>query len=165
MGRASCGSGEFSISVPEFANWPQCERLLPQAKAAAQLIEEQGNESATAARLLNQAAYFLAERAQYSEAEPLYLRALAIREKIFGPDHNFTATSLNNLALLYRHLSRYGESELLYQRALSIREKVSAPDSPYTASSLNNLATLYRYQGRYSEAEPLYRRALAIREK
>ena len=38
---------------------------------------------------------------RYAEAEPLYQRALAIREKALGPDHPDVGTSLNNLAALY----------------------------------------------------------------
>jgi len=38
---------------------------------------------------------------QYAKAEPLYNRALAIREKALGPEHPDVATSLNNLAMLY----------------------------------------------------------------
>lgn len=36
----------------------------------------------------------------YAEAEPLYVRALEIREKILGADHHDLATTLNDLALL-----------------------------------------------------------------
>ena len=36
--------------------------------------------------------------ADYSEARPLFERALAIREKALGAEHPDTATSLNNLA-------------------------------------------------------------------
>ena len=149
---------------PVFANWPQCERLLPQAKAAAQLIKEYGIESRRASRLLNEAAYFLGERAQYSEAEPLYQRALAIHEKVLWPDHLDTAISLNNLAKIYDHQRRYEEAELLYQRALAIQEKVLGPEHHGMAPSLNNLALHYHDQRRFSEAEPLAQRALAIRE-
>lgn len=38
--------------------------------------------------------------AAYREARPLFERALAIREKLLGPDHPDIATSLNNLAVL-----------------------------------------------------------------
>jgi tetratricopeptide (TPR) repeat protein len=150
---------------PEFRNWPQCEALLPHARVAAGHVSEFGLESQSAARLLNKTAYYLNERAEYPEAERLYLRALAIREKALGPDHPDTANSLNNLALLYDNQGRYDDAEPLYQRALAIREKVLGPDHPKTATSLNNLAALYVAQSRYDEAEPLYRRALAIREK
>ena len=51
--------------------------------------------------------------------EPLYKRALAIREKALGPDHPDVATSLDNLAALYRAQSRYGV--LLRRRAILTR--------------------------------------------
>ncbi|NIP13689.1 MAG: TonB family protein, partial [Pseudomonas stutzeri] len=102
---------------------------------------------------------------RYAEAEPLYQRALAIRENALGPDHSDVAQSLNNLAALYHAQGHYAEAEPLYQRALAIVEKALGPEHPHVATSLNNLAELYRAQGRYAEAEPLYQRALAIREK
>jgi hypothetical protein len=44
----------------------------------------------------------LRDQGDFAGAEPLYARALAIREKAFGPEHPDTAASLNNLAgLLY----------------------------------------------------------------
>jgi tetratricopeptide (TPR) repeat protein len=150
---------------PEFQNWPQCERLIPHAIMASRLVEDFGLDSVAAARLLNQSGYYLVDRARYAEAEPLYQRALAIREKALGPDHTDTATGLNNLAVLYDNQGRYAEAEPLHQRSLAIREKALGPDHPDTATSLNNMALLYYNEGRYGEAEPLHQRALAIREK
>jgi tetratricopeptide (TPR) repeat protein len=150
---------------PEFRNWPQCERLLPHARVAARHIAESGLETWEAARLLNDTAYYLEDRAEYTEAEPLYRRALEIREKTLGPNHSDTATSLNNLAVLFRSQRRYEEAEPLYRRALAIDEKALGPDHPDTATDLNNLGELFRRQGRHEEAEPLHRRALAIVEK
>ena len=37
---------------------------------------------------------------KYEEAEPLYRRSLAIREKVYGPDHPAVARGLNNWAAL-----------------------------------------------------------------
>jgi len=54
----------------------------------------------------------------YAEAEALHLRALAIREKAFGPDRPDVAESLNNLADLYRLQGRYVEAEPLIKRCL-----------------------------------------------
>ena len=39
-----------------------------------------------ATRMMNELALWLNYRAEHGEAEPLYLRALAIREKFLGPD-------------------------------------------------------------------------------
>ena len=61
------------------------------------------------------------KQGQYAQAEPLYMRALAIVEKALGPDHHYVATSLKNLVALYRTTKRYEEAESLEQRAARIR--------------------------------------------
>jgi CHAT domain-containing protein len=101
---------------------------------------------------------------RYSEAEPIYKQALAIRKAQLGDNHPDTATSLNNLAALYRFQGRYSEAEPIYKQALAITKAQLGDNHPDTATSLNNLAELYQSQGRYSEAEPLLKQALAIRK-
>ena len=96
---------------------------------------------------LNNLALLYSSQGLYSQAEPLYKRALAISEKALGPDHPSTATSLNNLATLYNNQGLYSQAEPLYKRALAISEKALGPDHPSTATSLNNLAVLYRQPG------------------
>ena len=148
----------------EYANWPRCERLVPHALAARGWIESEDLRVPEAARLLNQAGYYLYLRARYAEAEPLYRRALAIREAALGPDHPDTAPSLNNLAAAAPAQGRYGEAEPLLPPGAGDPRGGAGPRPPRHGQSLNNLAELLRAQGRYGEAEPLYRRALAIRE-
>ena len=105
------------------------------------------------------------DQGRYADAEPLFKRSLAIREKALGPNHPDVATSLNNLARLYQDQGRYADAEPLYQAIAGHPEKSLGPDHPDVATSLNNLAELYQDQGRYADAEPLYKRSLAIREK
>jgi tetratricopeptide (TPR) repeat protein len=151
---------------PEFSTWPLCDRFLPQAHACAELINQWGFEFPEAARLLDDAGFYLRERGRYTDAKPLSERALAIREKAPASEHpDDVATSLNNLAGLYRIQGQYAKAEPLFERALAIREKALGPEDPKVAWSLNGLATLYVAQGQYAKAEPLYERALAIREK
>ena len=69
---------------------------------------------------------------KYEEAEPLYQRALAIKERVLGEEHPDTAGSLNNLALLYADQGKYEEAEPLYQRALAIYERVLGEEHPDT---------------------------------
>ena len=149
-----------AFSSVEFADWPKCDRLLPRTQVCADLIETWSLELGVAARLLSQAGYYLHERAQYAQATPLLQRALAISEKVLGPDHPDVATSLNNLAGLYHTQGQYADAAPLYRRALAIYEKVLGPEHPDVATSLNNLAELYRSQGQYAQAAPLYQRAL-----
>ena len=44
----------------------------------------------------------LLAQGRYADAEPLFKRSLAIREKALGPNHPDVALSLNNLASLYK---------------------------------------------------------------
>ena len=92
----------------------------------------------------------------YAEAEPLYRRALAIREKTFPPGHPSAAATAQNVANLYRDQGRYAEAEPLYRQALAIREKAFGPEQPAVASALNSLANLCCHQGRYAEADSLF---------
>jgi tetratricopeptide (TPR) repeat protein len=100
-----------------------------------------------------------------AEAETLFKRALAIKEKALGPEHKDVAEALFKLAELYRAQGRYADAEPLYTRALAIGEKALGPDDLTLAVGLNGLGLLYHTQGRYAEAEPLYKRALSIRER
>ena len=75
------------------------------------------------AATLNNLAERYKEEGRYADAEPLYKRALAIREKALGPDHPDVAQSLNNLADLYTAQGRYTDAEPLYKRALASTPK------------------------------------------
>ncbi len=152
-------------NVQDVVQRDACERWLPHAQVCATWIEQEGMASPEAAHLLNEAGYYLNDRARYAEAEPLLQHALAIREQQLGPTHPDTALSLNNLANLYQNQGKYVEAELLYQRALAIYEQQLGPTHPDTATSMSNLAGLYQDQGKYVEAEPLSTRVLAIREQ
>jgi hypothetical protein len=114
---------------------------------------------------VNNLASLYNSQGRYGEAEPLYRRALAARERVLGAEHPRTLISVNNLAFLYKSQGRYGEAEPLYRRALAASERVLGPEHPHTLGSVNNLALLYQSQGRFGEAEPLSRRALAARER
>ena len=149
----------------EFARWPACERLVAQAQVCAEHIQTWGFEFKEVTRLLNQTGLYLKARARYTEAEPLYRRALHIREKTLRAEHPNVAQSLNNLAELYRTQGQYAQAEPLFQRALSILEKALGAEHLNVATSLNNLAGLYHTQGQYAQAESLYQRALHIWEK
>ena len=145
-------------------SWPVLDPLAPHALAVARRADEAGIAEPTA-WLINQLALLSYAKARYAEAEPLYRRALAIREKTLGADHPQVATGLNNLASLLDATNRRAEAEPLHRRALAIWEKSLGPDHPQVATGLNNLAGLLKDTNRRGEAEALMRRALAIDEK
>jgi len=104
------------------------------------------------------------KKEDYPRAERYWRRALAIREKLSGPDDVLTAESLLWLADTLAEMGRYSEAEPLSRRALLIRTSKLGEHAD-TAFSLNQLAWSLEQQGKYRAAEPLLRRALAIREK
>jgi tetratricopeptide (TPR) repeat protein len=103
---------------------------------------------------------------RYGEAESLYKRALAIREKAFGTDHPSLAGSLHNLAWLYDTHGQYANAKPLYERALAIRERDLDPSHHHlVCTSLSCLAGLYMKQGQRLQAAALHRRMRAVWEK
>ena len=161
---------------PEVLEWQrQVKALVQQSnhREAARIREKEltwteqnlGPEHPDTATSLNNLAFLYYNLGAFPKAEPLYLRALAIREKALGPDHPDTAQSLNNLAAYYYSQGAYTKAELLLLRTLAINERVRGANHPDIAISLNNLAVLYESQGAYAKAEPLCIRALAINER
>ena len=99
------------------------------------------------------------------KAEQFARQGLAEAEKIFGPAHRNTETSVGNLALVLRFAKRYEESEKHYRRALVLREKALGAAHPSTALMMLNLADVLQAQKKYAEAEKLQRTVLPIFEK
>ncbi len=149
----------------EYENWLRCQQFIPHVLTCQALIEQWDMTLPEAAQLLEDAGNYLKDSAQYKQAEPLFKRALAIREQQLGTDHPDTATSLNILASLYQAQGKYAEAEPLFKRALHIWEQQLGPEHPDVAYPLNGLASLYQAQGKYAEAEPLFKRALHIWEQ
>ena len=125
-------------------------------------VEANSDELQTATDLTEQGSQ-LYVAGKYAEAIPLIEQALAIRQRVLGPEDLTTAESLDNLAGLYRAIGNNDQAESLYLQALGIVEKGSDPEP--TVASLNNLASFYRTNTAYDKAEPLLKRAIAIRER
>ena len=128
-------------------------------------VEEFGPEDLALADSLVSRGNLYFKQGENSRAEPLLKRALAIREKVLGPEHPGVAWIHNLQGTIYRDQGKYTEAEPLYKRALAILEKTFGSDHPYVAMILDNLGQLYTVQRKYAEADPLLKRALAIRVK
>jgi tetratricopeptide (TPR) repeat protein len=131
-------------------------------EAALEKAEQFGPEDPRLAASLNNLAFLYHTQGRYAEAEPLYRRALTVKEKTLGTDHPTVASSLNNLANLYNAQGKYADAEPLYQMALVIVEKVLGPHHPNVATAMENYAALLRKTNRSAEAEKLEERAKAI---
>jgi tetratricopeptide (TPR) repeat protein len=164
--------GAFATVYPEgvFDNpnaWPRARRLDALAMA---LVDNNhsvldGTEEAIVYLLNQLGGYRQHSLAAYSQAKPLFERALAIDENVNGSDHPRTAARLNNLGALIRAQGYVDEAQPYYERALAIFEKAFGLYHSDTAQSLNNLGYLLREQGDLAGAQRHFERALAVNEK
>ncbi|NJR57900.1 MAG: tetratricopeptide repeat protein [Cyanobacteria bacterium CRU_2_1] len=104
----------------DFETWQHCKRLVTHVQTIECHFTQLTHPAVSSGRLLNAAGYYLHDQGRYSEAEPLSLRSLSIREQQLGEQHPDVASSLNNLVGLYQSQGRYAEAEPLYLRALAI---------------------------------------------
>lgn len=150
---------------PEYAHWPACERLLPQAQVCADLISKWNFEFPEAGTLLQDAGTYLRKRARLLEAIKMQQQLLAFQEKKIGADHPKITEIIVNLAKLFRHQGRYAEAESLLHRALTTAENSINLEDIKVSEILVPFSALYHNMGKIPEAEKLARRALEIQEK
>lgn len=79
---------------------------------------------------------------KYEEAEPICLRALAIKESTFGPEHANVASTLRDLNEIYRSLGQIDRARKYQERALKILEKAIGPDFEELSEALDKSEAL-----------------------
>jgi tetratricopeptide (TPR) repeat protein len=98
-----------------------------------------------------------------NEAEKWFLRALKIRERLFGQNDPAVADTRVGLALIYHRESRLEDAaELNILAIAAYQERHEAKNLP---AALNNLGRIRTEQGRSKEAEQLFRKAIALWEQ
>jgi tetratricopeptide (TPR) repeat protein len=86
-------------------------------------------------------------------------------DKVLGPEHPNTASSLNNLAALRYEQGDYAGARPLYERALAILEKALGPEHPSTNHARSNLSRLFFLTGSPTEALTFGQAALTAHDK
>jgi hypothetical protein len=81
------------------ASWSRCGLLTPHVLTTCEREKAGLAANVECARLLNRTAGYFYARAALSEGRPLLEHALAIREKVLGPEHPDTGQSLNDLGM------------------------------------------------------------------
>jgi len=184
--RAQQGDDPASLAqqIDQLRNAGKFADALPLAERLVALVKSRHAESSLEyAEALHQlaATYFFQSR--HTEAEPIFLQVLAIRERALGRGHDSVLTVLDTLAALYQFtrrpqlaepLHKQGgnvEAERTLQNALSLHENVvhsgqATLDAQYAhLFALVQLSGLYQRSDRYKDAVPLTERAVAMTEK
>jgi tetratricopeptide (TPR) repeat protein len=142
------------------ADLPGAEKLARHGLAL--FAQNNSLESADGAACLTTLASLLASKGAEMEAQQQLESALAIRERLLGPNHFLVADTLVRLGLTYSRQGRLSEAEQIQTRAVTIL-RLQEP-SPQLAAALNNLGTVMLAQRRIKEAEGQFREAIALWE-
>src|SRR5262249_38945600 len=85
---------------------------IPFAEQYIEFARKRGEEDPEHATAIALQALLYRVGGRYAQAEPLAKRALAIREKVLGPDNPRVTESLDDLGLLYQSQGRYRAAEM-----------------------------------------------------
>jgi tetratricopeptide (TPR) repeat protein len=153
----------FPFKEDVVETWSPSTRLLPHALACSGHSERLGVALECTVRLLNQVGLYLDNRGQLGGAEQVLRHALAIAEKVYGPDHPKLA--IRALGVILMHQGDLVGALQYIQRALAIDEKFYGPDHREVARDANYIGTILKTQGDLAGALHYAQRALAIDEK
>jgi tetratricopeptide (TPR) repeat protein len=156
----------LAVAANKFGRMLYTQGNLEEARVAfQQAVQRAEPDSSYLPGYLSDLGFLLYLQGDYKEARQLYERALAIQERVLGPEHPSMAGVLSNLAAVLYDQSEYENARSLWERTLAIQEKALGPNHSDTAQTLNSLGAVLRVQGNYKEARQLYERALAIQER
>jgi tetratricopeptide (TPR) repeat protein len=116
--------------------------------------QQLGPEHPDVAEILDNLANLYRKQGRYAEAEPLYQRALHIREQM-GAEHPETAETLHDYAAFQEMQGKQQEARSLYQRALYIREQALGTRHPKTTETRSRLMALLDALGQHEQAAQL----------
>jgi len=98
----------------------------------------------------------------YPDAQPHLERAVELRTKVQGQEHQDTLTAMSDLADLYLDQGKFAAALALHTKVLQSRRRILGVEHPATLMSLGRVATVYEKQGQWSQAEAIQSQALEI---
>lgn len=134
------------------------------ARHAFALLEARPRDAESLASALNNTGTVFMTQNKPAEALDHYLRALAIYERLYGPDDVRLAKPLHNLAGLHGRRGEVAEATGYQRRALAILEKVHGPHHPDLAHSLGTMGNVLLISGDHTGGLAAFQRAAAIQE-
>lgn len=123
-----------------------------------------GRETAAYGKCCHDHGWLFSMDGAYPEAETWYLKALAIREKVFGKDHEDYAATLSELASVYLRMGNFEKAEPMRIELVAIKRKLLGVANPQYCGSIVNLGLLYFNLRNFEKAERLFLEAKEIFE-
>jgi tetratricopeptide (TPR) repeat protein len=132
----------------DMETWEPSRRLLIHLLTVAEVVNEQSLMTQATARLNAHVDFHLDYFGNKQAALSYSKRALEISERVLGPDHPDTASSLNNLGYLLQAMGELAAAKPYYERALNIFAQKLGEEHPNTTVVRENLAALAGALGR-----------------
>jgi tetratricopeptide (TPR) repeat protein len=149
----------------DYETWADCQVLLPHAREIISHVTGDEEDVLNQAKIAFSTGWYLYLRGEYKGAEKVVRMSIKAREKVLGPEHPDTLTSVSDLGSVLERQGKYEEAEAMHRRALKTRENVLGPEHPDTLTSVSELGSVLERQGKYEEAEAMHRRDLEGSEK
>jgi len=165
-GRWNAAAAALAITLHDQGRLAEAEVLYREAldrSIRPSVRPGEGWDSRTITHMINLAGLYL-DQERFAEAEPLFLRAIELREQLFGPDDPRTLSSVEGLALVYRADGRLSEAKPLMVRVVKARERLHGLDNPATLNSIRSLAGLNLRQGDLEGAKRLLESVASLME-
>jgi CHAT domain-containing protein/tetratricopeptide (TPR) repeat protein len=152
-------------SLLDRGEFPQAERVARAVLADAE--RDHGPDSAQTGAALDALLQALAqlEKGADAQSQALAARALALKQRLYGPDHDELAITLTRAGRLQQQAGEVAAAQAGWERALHIRERTRGPESLEVARLLSNLGALKLAADDYAGARADMERALALKEK
>ena len=83
----------------------------------------------------------------YGKSLEYHRKALAIRERVHGPNHPDTAMSHHNMGIVFKQQGDHAAALEAWGKALAIFEQVYGPQSEMVGTACKNMAIAYEAQG------------------
>lgn len=149
----------------EYENWEKCQRLFPHAQSA---VTQQPNTETSLqnwASLMHNAAWYAMRKENVYDAQKMAKEAKKARNKLFGPENEYTLSSIEILGLAYGIGGQWKKAEEQGMQVMKTRKQVLGPKHPGTLTSMGNVASAYRNQGRWKESEELEMQVMKARKQ
>ena len=149
----------------DYKTWTDCQVLLPHAREAIGHRTEDEADMTNQAQVALSLGWYLYLRGEYKTAEKVVRMSVEARERVLGPEHPHTLTSVSQLGSVLKNQDKYEKAKAMHRRALKGREKILEPKHSHTFTSVSNLGSMLKNQDKYEKTKTMHRRTLKRRDK
>jgi tetratricopeptide (TPR) repeat protein len=143
------------------ANWGAAERSF---KLALKEADSFGDADLRLASSLTNLGVLYNYRGQSSKAEPLFERAIAIKQKALGADNPEVLATVGKMCHFYLKAGNYAKADALSDKILAYADK-ALKDRSQVSSSFAKLSSFYQTHKELESAEILVKQAQVLTEK